>query len=138
MNLYTVAQEQNIEVLTYPMAVNESMSVMLPDGSCFVGMDKSVRDGSAEERVHLAHELGHCITGSFYNVYSPADVRQKHEHKADKWAIHQLVPQEELCRCYREGRTELWDLAEHFGVTLPFIRKAVCYYKYGHLNTEAI
>ena len=63
--LYDLAAQQNIEVLSYPMAENGSMSVMLEGGRCFVGMDDSVLDGSAQERVHLGHELGHCVTGSF-------------------------------------------------------------------------
>ena len=41
-NLYDFAKQQNIEVLSYPMPENESMSVMLEDGKCFVGMDDSV------------------------------------------------------------------------------------------------
>ena len=53
-NLYDLAKQQNIEVLSYPMARNESMSVMLEDGRCFVGMDESVRDGGVQERVHLS------------------------------------------------------------------------------------
>lgn len=136
MNLYHIAQEQNIDVLTFPMADNESLSVMLPNGKCFIGMDKSVREDSAEERVHLAHEVGHCVTGAFYNAHSLHDLRQKHEHKADKWAIRQLIPESELMEAVEAGITELWDLAELFDVTVQFMQKAVCLYKHGHLNTE--
>lgn len=138
MNLYRIAQQQNIEVLTFPIPENESVSVMLNDGTCYIGMDSSVRDGSVEERVHLAHELGHCSTGAFYNAYSPHDLRYKHERKADKWAINQLVPENELKHAIKTGITNLWELAELFEVTLPFMRKAVCYYKYGTFDTNEI
>ena len=136
MNLYSIAEQQNIEVLTFPMVENESMTVMLPNGKCFIGVDKSVREDSAEERVHIAHEIGHCATGAFYNAYSPADLRQKHEHKADKWAIRQLIPQEKLTQAVDAGITEIWDLAELFDVTIQFMQKAICFYKHGYLNTE--
>ena len=63
--LYQLACKQNIAVLRYPMAENGSMSVQLPDGAQYIGMDESVSDGGAQERVHLGHELGHCLTGSF-------------------------------------------------------------------------
>ncbi len=129
LDLYLFAEQQNIEVLTYPMKENGSMSIMETDGSCFVGMDESVQDGSLQEQVHLAHELGHCATGSFYNRYSPHDLRQKHERKADKWAIRQLVPEDELSEAVCAGITELWDLAELFDVTAEFMHKAVCYYQ---------
>lgn len=79
----------------------------------------------AEERVHLAHELGHCITGSFYNMFSETDIRRKHEIRADRYAATLLVPVEELKSQFRKGITEIWSLAEYFDVTEDFIRKAI-------------
>ena len=135
-NLYTFARQQNIEVIPYPMEKNGSMSVMREDGVCFIGMDDSVRDGSVQERVHLGHELGHCATGSFYSIHTAIDCRQRHENRADKWAIQALIPVEELDTAIAEGCTEVWELAERFGVTEDFIRKTVCYYVHGNLAAE--
>lgn len=134
--LYDLAHQQNIEVLRYPMEENGSMSVMLDDGTCYIGIDGSVLDGSIQERVHLGHELGHCLTGSFYNRYSRFDIRQKHENRADKWAVRQLITVDELDQAVAEGCCEIWELAERFGVTEQFMRKAVCYYVHGNLATE--
>ena len=77
--LYDMAKQRNIEVLTCPMPENGSMSVMTDSGDCFVGMDPGVRDSGTRERVHLAHELGHCVTGSFYNIHAAIDHRQRHD-----------------------------------------------------------
>ena len=134
--LYDLAKEQNIPVLTYPMAHNGSMSVMLPDGRCYVGMDESARDGGIQERVHLGHELGHCVTGSFYNIHAAVDSRRRHENRADKWAVLQLIPVDDLDDAVAQGCTELWELAERFGVTEEFVKKAVCWYVHGNLATE--
>ena len=135
-DLYDLADEQNIEVIQYPMSKNGSLSVMSQNGSCYIGMDERIQDGSAEERVHLSHELGHCITGSFYNVYSALDVRQKHENQADKWAIKALIPQDALNAAVENGYTEIWELAELFDVTYEFMQKAVCYYTHGNLAVQ--
>ena len=135
-NLYEFARQQNIAVIGYPMPENGSMSVMLEDGRCFVGMDDSVRDGGVQERVHLSHELGHCATGSFYNIYAAVDHRQRHENRANKWAIQALLPVEALDDAIAEGCTEVWELAERFQVTEEFIRKAVCFYVHGNLAEE--
>ena len=135
-NLYEFARQQNIAVIGYPMPENGSMSVMLEDGRCFVGMDNSVRDGGVQERVHLSHELGHCATGSFYNIYAAVDHRQRHENRANKWAIQALLPVEALDDAIAEGCTEVWELAERFQVTEEFIRKAVCFYVHGNLAEE--
>lgn len=135
-NLYDLARQQNIEVLTYPMPRNGSMSVMLEDGGCVIGMDESVRDGGVQERVHLSHELGHCVTGSFYNIYAAIDHRQRHENRANKWAIQALIPVEALDDAIAEGCTEIWELAERFQVTEDFVRKAVCLYVHGNVAEE--
>ena len=135
-NLYNYALQREIEVLTYPLPRNGSMSLMDESGRCYVGMDEAVLDGSVRERVHLAHELGHCATGSFYNIYAAADLRQKHENRADKWAIRRLVPVTALDDAVADGCTEIWALAERFGVTERFMRKAVCYYVHGNLAAD--
>ena len=134
--LYEYASKQNIEVLDYPMEQTGSMSVMLDSGECYIGMDGRVKDGNVKERVHLSHELGHCVTGSFYSIYTAIDCRQRHENRADKWAICQLISVDALDEAVAQGCTELWELAERFGVTEQFMKKAVCYHVHGNTATE--
>lgn len=126
--LYRIAARRSIPVLCFPLPETGSLSID-EGGSCFIGIDETVLDSPCERRVHLAHELGHCLTGSFYNRSSPADLRCRHECRADRWAIRRLIPRRELSRAVADGMTELWELAEHFGVTEPFMRKAVEYYR---------
>lgn len=134
--LYDLARQENIAVLPFPMEENGSMSIMAEDGRCYIGMDPAVRDGGAQERVHLGHEMGHCLTGSFYNIYAAVDSRQRHENRANKWAIRTLIPVEALDDAIAEGCTELWALADRFGVTEELMRKAVCLYVHGNLSAE--
>lgn len=134
--LYEYANDHGITIISCPMPENESMSIMTDSGSCYIGVDLSVQNNSVEERVHLGHEIGHCETGSFYSIYTAVDSRQRHENRADKWAIHALVPVEDLDTAIANGCTEIWELAERFGVTEEFARKAVCYYVHGNLATE--
>ena len=134
--LYALAQQQNIPVYQFPLPGTGSMSLMDEQGRCFIGMDVGVRDDGPQERVHLGHELGHCVTGSFYNRYAAVDCRQRHENQANKWAIQTLIPVDDLDRAVAEGCTEIWELAERFGVTEDFVRKAVCLYVHGNLATE--
>lgn len=134
--LYDLAAKENIPVISYPLAATGSMSLMLEDSRCFVGMDPAMQDGGIQERVHLSHELGHCLTGSFYNIYAAQDCRQRHENRADKWAIAALIPVADLDTAVAEGCTEVWELAERFQVTEAFVRKALCYYVHGNLAAE--
>ena len=134
--LYALAQKQNIPVYRFPLPQTGSMSLMDERGQCFIGMDEGVRDGGVQERVHLGHELGHCLTGSFYSVYTAVDCRQRHENRADKWAIRKLIPVDQLDDAVASGCTELWELAERFGVTESLMRKAVCLYVHGNVAQE--
>ena len=135
-SLYHIADQENIPVDRFALFSREALSIMDKDGKCFVAIDPSKIRSETDERCKLSHELGHCLTGAFYNQYSNYDCRRKHENKADKWAVKQLIPLEELDQAIADGHTELWDLADHFGVTEDFIRKAVCYYVHGNLATE--
>lgn len=135
-DLYDYAEQQNIAVIRYPMKENGSMSLMLEDGSCFIGIDDSILDGSVQERVHMTHEIGHCVTGSFYNIHAAVDCRQRHENRADKWAVRHMISVEDLDEAIAQGCTEIWELAERFGVTEQFMRKAVCLYVHGNVATE--
>ena len=134
--LYEDCEQLNIQVLECPLPENGSVSLMDDGGACYIGMDSSVLDGEALERVHLSHEIGHCATGSFYNRYSPYDLRRRHENRADKWAIRRTVPVEQLDEAVAGGCTEIWELAEWFGVTEQFMRKAVCLHVHGNLAAE--
>lgn len=134
--LYDIAAQQNIDVIPYPLWENGSMSIMTDQGQCFIGIDPRIQDGTAQEMVHMAHELGHCVTGSFYNRYAAIDHRLRHENKADKWAIQRVIPMESLDEAVAQGCTELWELAEWFHVTEDFMKKAVCYYVHGNLASE--
>ena len=133
--LFREAQDSDIPIMYLSIKENGSMCVQT-DMRCYIGMDYGVLIDEADKRVHLAHELGHCKTGAFYNRWAARDVRKKHEYRADKWAIRKMIPIDELKEAVSDGHTELWDLAEQFGVTEAFMKKAVCWYTYGNLHTE--
>lgn len=136
LRLYDLAEQQNIEVIEYSLPQTGSLSVMSDSGKCYIGIDESVMDGDALERVHLSHELGHCMTGSFYSIHTAVDRRQRHENRADKWAIRELISVDALDDAVAEGCMEIWELAERFGVTEQFMKKAVCYYVHGNVASE--
>ena len=84
----------------------------------------------------MLHEGGHYATGTTHEVSSPYDLVEKHEYKANKWAVQRALSSDELDDAVAEGYTEIWSLAEHFGVTEEFMRKAVCWYTYGNLAVD--
>lgn len=129
-DLFNLAAEKKIVIERLKLPNNKSLSARIGNRD-FIGIDESAIENSAEERTHLAHEIGHCETGAFYEVYSPLDIREKHEHKATKWAVLRCVPKDELIDLLKQGYNN-YELAEHFNVTEDMIKTACTYYfEYG-------
>lgn len=135
-SLYRLAERRGIEIIPFSLPETGSLSIQDEDGTCYIGMDEGHNCTEAEERTHLAHELGHCVTGSFYSRYTAVDSRQRHENRADKWSVRRLIPKSDLDEAIAAGYTELWELADFFGVTEDLIKKAVCLYTYGNVAAE--
>ena len=122
--LYETADGLGLQICYFPMENNTAIST--PDG--FIGMDVDKLEDSAHETACLAHEMGHCLTGSFYTVDTGLCQQRRCEERADRWAIRQLVPLEDLKRAMKMGlRPD--ELAELFGVPEEFLRRCVYYYK---------
>ena len=125
--LYERAASEGYEVHKGDFPENTSFCVDLGTAGCHIAMN----DGIPErlERVCLAHELGHCERGAFYNLWSKFDLRERCERKADKRAFELLVPESELDYAISQGYCTFWALAEYFNVTERFVRKAIAHYK---------
>lgn len=126
--LYKIAESKNITLDFYPMPKSVSAALEM-GGKYFVAIDPMVLSSSALERVCLAHELGHCETGSTYNIYSPLDLRAKHENRANKWAVDILIGRKALENAIKKGYRDICSLAEYFSVTEDFMKKALEVYK---------
>ena len=136
MGLYRLAEDNDIAVDCFELKKREALSVMDNDGACYIAIDPFKLASELDEKMKLGRELGHSMTGSYYNKYATCDVRRRHENRADKWAINEFVSEQELDEAISDGHTEMWDLADYFHVTEDFMRKAVCWYTYGNLATE--
>jgi len=134
--LYRTAEKQNISVDCFALEKREALSLTDEAGGRYIAIDPLRLESSLDEKMKLAHELGHCCTGSFYNRYAARDVRARHENRADKWAILALIPEEELRAAAAAGLTEVWELADYFEVSEELLRKAVCWYTNGSLAVE--
>lgn len=135
MDMIRLAQDYGITVEYCNLPKNKSMSVQ-DDGGDFILMDYSLIRSGPRERVHLGHEIGHCVRGAFYEPHAPLEVRRKCENAADRWFIEKIIPKDSYQKALESGYTEIWELAEHFNVTEDFIRKAACWYTHGNLASE--
>lgn len=129
LELYDIAEANNIMIFCEETSKTKSMSAMADSGNCYIGINPFMLESYADEMAALAHEIGHCETGSFYNIYSPFDIRSRHEYRADKWAIKKLVPKDELIKAFEDGCENSYELSEYFGVPQWFMDKVLKFYK---------
>lgn len=128
MELYTIAAQNHITVDCFKLRKREALSIM-DSGELYIAIDPFQLRSEQDEKMKLSHELGHCMTGSFYNEWSTVDIRERHEYRADKWAVHRLIPFEDFRRAIKDGNIETWQLAEYFDVTEDFIRRTEYVYQ---------
>jgi Zn-dependent peptidase ImmA (M78 family) len=127
--LYDIAEENNIAVCERRLSATKCFSIMDTDGDCAIAIDTEKLCTKAEEKVAIGHDVGHCLTGSFYNRYSPFDERKKYENQANKKAAYMLIPLDELISAFDSPWNSVYDLAEHFGVTEDFMRETLKIYE---------
>ena len=125
--LYDFADENDIVVESFDLVRQPCFSIMDDDKNCFIAIDPMQLESVADEKTKLAHELGHCVRGAFYNRYTKFDDMRRHEYRADKWAIKKLLPKSDLEAALKDGM-QLWELAEKFEVTEDLIKKAMWIY----------
>lgn len=127
IDLYGLAKERNIPVDLFELKSREALSYLELDGSCNIAIDPRKIKNELDEKIKLAHELGHCETGSFYNRWATCDLREKHECRAKRWTIKKFLPKEDL-RAAIMDRRDRWEIAEIFGVPESLVEEAVEYY----------
>lgn len=126
--VYDALREQDARLFVYDIGFSAAATIE-QDGKYAVFYDPAAVRTTAALKECLAHECGHCATGATHRVASPWDLVEKHEYKANRWAIERFLPYAALCRAMRAGLTEPWQLAEWFDVPQSFIERAVAYYQ---------
>lgn len=128
LGLYSQLEKDGIAVFDYPVEIADATTIYM-NKRYAIFIDLNQYQTAAEEFSALAHEYGHCATGATHAVYSPLDLIEKHEYKADKFAAHRLIDPAEMKKAIADGYTEVWQLAERFGVTEDFIRRTDYIYR---------
>lgn len=123
-DLYAIAERNACQVDAFPIS-RPSLSIEHA-GKCYIAIRPDVR-GTLETE-SIAHELGHCVFGGFYNRYSPFDRIQRAERRADKWAYYHLLPPSWLHECFRR-MMPLCDIADEAGVSEEYAAHAIEYYR---------
>ena len=127
-DIYKAIDKQGAKLFIYPIDFTPAATIEY-NGSYAVFFDPSRCISIAAAKDCLAHECGHCATGSTHSLSSRWDIISKHEYKANRWAIENFLPYETLAQAIKTGLTEPWQLADYFDMPQTFIEAAIEHYK---------
>lgn len=114
--LFEIANELGIEIDDVPM--RELQAVSYPEK--WIAIDRRKFKDDTEYKCALAHEIGHCETGSFYRIGTYEHDRDLNEHLANRYAAELLLPLSELLRTMHGGTLFGPILARMYDVTREF------------------
>ncbi|UZT82931.1 ImmA/IrrE family metallo-endopeptidase [Caproicibacterium sp. BJN0003] len=126
-DLYKEIQGHEISLYQYDAGEVKSATIEL-NKQYGIFIDITRFSSLAETKRAIAHETGHCVTGCTHKVSSSLDLVQKHEYKANRWAVKRFLPFEQIQAAIQDGYTKPWQLAEYFGLPEPAIKWAIHYY----------
>jgi hypothetical protein len=131
--IYVELDESGIDVLEIRNSKIKAVSLIDDEEDRAVAVDEKLFDDYAELKTALLHEQGHCEAYAFYNEYSSYEVRQKREREADEWVAENKITAKMIETAHiKEGYTEVWEFADHFGVTVKYMKRLM----YIHFNAE--
>ena len=137
-DLYQLASDNDIGIFCFDLGPIGACAIQDAAGKCYVAIDPMQLSTTAEEAYRVAHELGHCQTGSFYHKFTPLQTRERCEWRAEKLAMLQLLPLSDINRCVRQGYTEPWEISEQLDVPESLVRKALAYYQEQNLQERGV
>lgn len=126
--MYEKMYQEGHSLFDYQLKNYKAATIKL-NGRYGIFLDTSRIRTVAEETCIVAHELGHCETGTTHAICSPYDLIARHEYRANRWAAHEILSPEEIKKATSLGYTETWQLAEYFGLTEDFIETTIDVYK---------
>lgn len=126
-DLYELAEKRGVQIDSFNLHRNAALSIEDGEGRCFIALTPNLT--RRQEKAALAHELGHCLYGGFYNRYSPYDRIEIAERKATKWAIKKLLPIAWIREQIRNGLHYYWEFAEEADLPESFVKEAFEYYE---------
>lgn len=127
-DVYDALREEDVRLYVYDVGFAPA-ATMETNGKYAVFYDPAAVRTTRTLKECLAHECGHCATGATHRTSSPWDLVERHEYKANRWAVERFLPYKALCDAMRAGYTEPWQLAEWFDLPQSFIERALHHYR---------
>ena len=121
---------ENNDIKVFKFGISEIKAVTIEtDGIYGVFLNhKEIKD-SNEEFCVLAHEYGHCVSGSTHKLNSNLDIISRHEYRANRRAILDFLPVDRIKSAIQNGCQTLYEISEFVDMPEEFVSKAIQHYR---------
>lgn len=126
--LLEIAEKEDVDV-NDEYEFSDRLKGLYCDGNIAIKKDLMVR----EKKCIMAEELGHHFTAEGNILDQRNIINRKLERRGKIYAYDLLVGLEGLITCFKEGTTNVYEMAESLDVTEDIVKEALAYYtgKYG-------
>lgn len=126
--IYKKIDAEEIELFGYNMASCNAATIEIND-NYGIFIDENKLETKEDEFLALAHEYGHCKSGTTHKLYSPYQLIEQHENKANRAAVHEFLPIELIFDAFEHNYFAYWEIAEYLEMPEPFVIMAIEIYQ---------
>ena len=126
-SLYNILEKENIQYVNHSLKNSEGMIAHFKDVTAII-VDEEQTHTTVSNNTVLIQELGHFYSGAYYKTYSPLELVEKMEHKADKKAWEKFFPYSKIKDLMKKWYNTVTQLAEYFDVEPQYMARCVNYY----------
>ena len=126
--VYNLLVDSNIFLENFRLK-NQKAAAMKIDNAFGIFVDYNQIDSLYEEFITVAHEAGHCMTGATHKVSSPMDLVSRHEYRANKWAVHNFLPFENILKAAKAGYESISEMSDFLDLPPEFVHMALDIYR---------
>ena len=126
-DFYDFCRKNDIDVIPYQNAPSEGTTVR--DGNEYaIFLDFTKIQSMRLLKGVCCHEIGHAATGALHKIYSPYELVERSEYRANRWVAQNLLTEERFREAFAAGYTELWQLADYFDLPEDIVKSALSYW----------
>lgn len=126
--LYQKIEEDGIFLFNTSIP-NYKAATLLYEDQYGIFVDYARIDSLRDELSYVAHEYGHCKSGTTHSLLPPLETVSRYEHRANKRAVLEVLPIEDIRSAISDGCREVWEFCEYLDVSQSFFEKAVEIYR---------
>lgn len=126
-DFYQYCNENDVDIVPFERLPADAATVRY-NGHYSVGLNFQKVRTVRKMRTAMMHESGHLHTGALHKVYSPFQIVEQSEFRADADSFRRYLSAGEIKSAMQQGYTTPWQLADYFELDEAYIKKALHYW----------